>query len=58
MSASDVKKRPPQETKEIGLKRIADTIEKNTGKRPDSKTMEHFEKKYEKEFLPNIYDKK
>lgn len=49
------KLRPPQETKEIGIKRLVECYEKTNQKQCPSSQVRKFEKLYENELLPKVY---
>ncbi len=50
--------RTAHEVKDIGLKRLKDSYEKNTNKVADSKKMAEFEKMYVEKILPKVFEGK
>ena len=50
------KKRPPLETKEIGIKRLKECYEKNTRSICPPEKVREFERQYEREILPRVYE--
>jgi hypothetical protein len=52
------KLRPPQETKEIGIKRLKESYEKNNQTVCPPEKVREFEKLYSDDILKRVYDKK
>jgi hypothetical protein len=52
------RRRPPQETKDIGIKRLKESYEKNNRTACPAEKVKQFEKLYEKQILPQVYDGK
>ncbi len=51
------KKRPWQETRDIGIKRLKESFEKTNQKACPPDKVREFEKLYQREILPQVYDK-